>query len=94
MQLIYYFCRNKKKKIMELNNLNTCINCENLLREFVCQKHQKKVEITNSCESHSYKKSITRDSSCFNCFHFGKTSCSKPKEARPNMVCFDWETTL
>ncbi len=79
---------------MAINNLNTCINCENLLNNFMCQKHEQKVEITNSCDSHIYKESLTSDSACFNCFHFGKTSCSKPKEARPSMVCFDWKSTF
>lgn len=76
---------------MELRNINTCINCENLLREFMCQKHNQKVEITNFCESHTYKAAITKDSSCSNCFHFGEKSCSKPKEASDQMICFDWQ---
>ena len=76
---------------MELENINTCINCENLLREFICQKHNRKVEITTSCESHAYRDAITKDSSCSNCSHFGKTSCSKPGEASSKMLCFDWQ---
>jgi hypothetical protein len=76
---------------MELRNLNTCINCENLLREFICQKHNQKVEITNYCESHTYKDSITKNSSCSNCIHFEKNSCSNPKEASDKMICFDWQ---
>ena len=75
---------------MKLENLNTCINCENLLRDFICKKHKQEVEITNSCDSHSYKHAITKDSSCSNCLHFGKISCSKPEEANPSMICFDW----
>jgi hypothetical protein len=76
---------------MELKNINTCINCENLIREFVCQKHKQKVEITNFCDSHIYKPAINKDSSCSNCFHFEKTSCTKPEEASHKMVCFDWK---
>ena len=76
---------------MELRNINTCLNCENLLRDFICRKHKQKVEINNFCESHTYTDSITKDSSCTNCYHFGKESCSKPSEARETMLCFDWK---
>ena len=82
-----------KQLIMELTYLNTCINCENLLRDFVCKKHQQEVKITNSCESHIYKTSLTKDSSCSNCSHFGKKSCSKPNESSYKMVCFDWKAS-
>ena len=76
---------------MKLRNIDTCINCENLLRDFICRKHNQKVEINNFCKSHTYKESITKDSSCDNCSHFGKQSCSKPAEASNTMICFDWE---
>ena len=76
---------------MELKNINTCLNCENLIREFICSKHQQKVEINNFCESHSYKDSLTKNSSCANCSHFGKISCSRPLEASDSMICFDWK---
>ena len=76
---------------MELRNINTCINCENLIRGFVCQKHNQKVEITNFCESHSYKESITENSSCSNCSHFELSTCSNPEEASNAMICFDWQ---
>ena len=45
---------------MELKNLNTCLNCENLIRDFVCKKHNKEVDITNVCDSHIYKASIQK----------------------------------
>ena len=80
-----------KINTMELQNINTCINCENLLANFICGKHNQEVKITNFCESHSYKTSITKDSSCSNCFNFGKNSCSKPEEASAKMICFDWK---
>ena len=76
---------------MELRSANTCLNCENLLKDFICSKHRQKVEINNFCESHAYKDSITKNSSCTNCSNFGKESCSKPSEASNTMVCFDWE---
>ena len=76
---------------MELRSVNTCLNCENLLKDFICSKHSQKVEINNFCESHAHKDSITKDSSCTNCSNFGKESCSKPSEASNTMVCFDWE---
>ena len=75
---------------MKLQNVNTSLNCENLLRDFICNKHKEKVELNNFCESHTYKDSITKNSSCTNCSHFGKKSCSKPSEASNTMVCFDW----
>ena len=76
---------------MELRSINTCLNCENLLRGFMCSKHKQQVEINNVCESHAYTDSITKDSSCTNCSHFGKKSCSKPSESSSTMVCFDWK---
>ena len=76
---------------MELRSVNTCLNCENLLKDFICSKHRQKVEINNFCESHAHKDSITKNSSCTNCSNFGKESCSKPSEASSTMVCFDWE---
>ena len=79
---------------MELKNLNTCLNCENLIRDFICQKHNQKVEINTFCESHAHKDTITRHSSCFNCLHFNQKSCSKPSEASKNMICFDWEKKI
>ena len=76
---------------MELRDVNTCLNCENLLRDFICSKHKQKVEINNFCESHAYTDSITKNSTCTNCSHFGRKSCSKPSEASDLMVCFDWQ---
>ena len=74
-----------------IQNVNTCINCENLLRDFICKKHNKTVEITNFCESHRHQDSLTKNSSCSNCLHFNQTSCSKPEEASDKMLCFDWK---
>tara|TARA_B100001175_G_C19344824_1_gene559299 strand:+ start:255 stop:488 length:234 start_codon:yes stop_codon:yes gene_type:complete len=76
---------------MQLRSINTCLNCENLIKEFICSKHNQKVEINNFCESHTYKDSITKDSTCTNCSNYGRKSCSKPSEASSKMVCFDWE---
>ena len=76
---------------MDIKNNNTCINCENLQNNFMCLKHNKTVDITNSCEEHTYKVSITKNSSCSNCNHYEEVSCTKPDEASGKMVCFDWE---
>ncbi len=76
---------------MEIIKNHTCTNCENLLRGFICGVHNLKVEINNYCEKHKYKPSITNDSSCTNCNHFMKDSCTNPSEASNSMVCFDWE---
>ena len=76
---------------MELKNLNTCLNCENLVRNFICKKHNQEVEINNFCESHSYQESITKNSSCNNCYHFGKNTCSHPLQASNELICFDWK---
>ena len=76
---------------MKLQAVNTCVNCENLMRDFVCQKHNQQVDIMNVCESHIYQDSITKDSSCSNCLNFGESTCSKPQEASATMICFDWK---
>ena len=77
---------------MNLETVNTCINCQNLLRDFMCKKHEQTVAIDNSCDSHIYQDSLKNDSSCSNCSHFGKISCSKPNEASSGMLCFDWNS--
>ena len=76
---------------MKIETVNTCLNCENLLNDFVCKKHNTSVRIDNFCENHSYQKSINKNSSCSNCFNFGKSSCSNPEEASSSMLCFDWK---
>jgi len=76
---------------MEIRNINTCLNCENLQRQFMCSKHNQEVDINNFCDNHAYKHSITKNSSCTNCYHFGRESCSRPTEASNAMVCFDWK---
>ena len=63
---------------MEIRNINTCLNCENLQKQFMCSKHNQEVDLNNFCDSHAYKHSITKNSSCTNCSHFGRESCSRP----------------
>ena len=77
---------------MNLKQINSCINCENLTKNFMCQKHDKHVDITTLCDSHKYKVAINRNSSCSNCFNYGLDSCSNKEEASSNMICFDWQT--
>ncbi len=76
---------------MKLETVNSCINCENLIRNFVCQKHNQTVSIHNVCDSHTFGNSLNKNSSCSNCLHFGTMSCSRPEEASAGMLCFDWE---
>tara|TARA_B100000927_G_scaffold291252_1_gene292573 strand:- start:2450 stop:2686 length:237 start_codon:yes stop_codon:yes gene_type:complete len=75
---------------MKLETVNSCINCENLMRDFICKKHNQTVAMNNVCESHSFGTTFNKNSSCSNCYHFGMESCSKPKEASDSMFCFDW----
>jgi len=75
---------------MKLETVNSCITCENLIRDFICKKHNQTVGINNVCESHSFGTTFNKNSSCSNCYHFGMESCSKPEEASNSMFCFDW----
>tara|TARA_B100001142_G_C14124091_1_gene574204 strand:- start:486 stop:731 length:246 start_codon:yes stop_codon:yes gene_type:complete len=76
---------------MKLETVFSCLNCENLLRNFICQKHNQSVSVDTFCASHTYQGSITKNSSCANCLHFGQVSCSKPEESSDSMLCFDWQ---
>ena len=76
---------------MKLETVNSCINCENLIRDFICKKHNQSVAMNNVCESHSFGDSLNKNSSCSNCFHYGLKSCTKPQEASDGMLCFDWK---
>ena len=49
------------------------------------------ISFCKSTDSIDLVKSINKNSSCSNCFNFGKSSCSNPEEASSSMLCFDWK---
>lgn len=81
----------KNKKIMELKTVSTCINCENLVKNFICSKHEIKIGLYNVCDSHIQTDSLTKQSNCLNCSFYGGSSCANPEDAAEGMLCFDWE---
>ena len=78
---------------MDLQTVSTCVNCENLSKNFVCGKHNLNVGMYNVCESHTQTNALTKNSNCLNCSHYRGTSCTHPKDASEGMLCFDWELT-
>lgn len=78
---------------MELQTVSTCVNCENLVKNFMCSKHNLNVGMYNVCESHSKTDSLTKSSNCLNCTHYKLNTCSHPEAASQGMLCFDWEST-
>lgn len=91
--LIYFLFLMKNINIMDLQTVSTCVNCENLSKNFVCGKHNLNVGLYNVCESHTKTNALTKNSNCLNCSHYGGTSCTHPKDASEGMLCFDWELT-
>ena len=76
---------------MDLHTVNTCTNCDNLEKNFNCSVHHVVVDLNNTCESHNLKENITKSSSCSNCSSNGTSSCSHPKQASNDLLCFDWK---
>jgi len=76
---------------MDLRQVNTCTNCENLSIGFNCIKHEKKVDLNNVCDSHIAHKSLTTKSSCTNCYFLKKEECKHPTKASEGMLCFSWK---
>ena len=87
----YILFKFEKKLIMNIKTVSTCINCENLISNFICSKHNLNVGIYNVCESHTLKHSISKDSSCSNCSNFENENCTKPEQASNDLLCFDWQ---
>ena len=68
----------------------SCLNCENLENNSICNKHHESVQLDNVCDQHNYKKNLTRDSTCSNCSNFNTTDCPNPSFASKEMLCFSW----
>ena len=77
-------------EIMALNSVNSCTNCENLEKSFNCSIHNVVVDLNNTCDNHNLKVNITKSSSCSNCSNHNTSSCSHPKQATNDLLCFDW----
>ena len=63
---------------MELSQVNTCTNCQNLDLDFNCSKHGKQVDLNNVCDSHVSEKSLSVKSSCLDCSFFNQKDCKYP----------------
>ena len=83
-------CENPKKKEM-LKSVSTCLSCEILVENFKCKLHQIEVELNNVCDSHIFKPSLNKDSSCNNCNSYKTDNCSHPEKASDGFLCFDWK---
>ena len=75
---------------MELRQVNTCTNCQNLKPDFNCSKYQKQVDLNNVCDSHVSKTSLSINSSCLDCSFFKQQDCKYPSRAGKGMLCFSW----
>ena len=74
-----------------IRSVNTCTNCQNLVDNFKCEKHNKHVDINNVCDDHATKNALSRDSSCTNCSLYLLSNCKFPKSASEGMLCFNWQ---
>ena len=76
---------------MDLRQVNTCTNCQNLNTNFNCSKLNRQVDLNNVCDSHISKESLTINSSCLDCRYFNQNDCKYPVRAGEGMLCFSWE---
>ena len=75
-----------------IESVNTCTNCQNLTNNFKCLKHDKDVELNNTCESHVEQNIfLDKNSSCINCSFYKLNSCKHPERAGYGMLCFSWK---
>ncbi len=79
---------------MSLRTSNTCLNCENLMTNLICAKHDIKVDVFNVCDSHNFKEFFNKDSNCGNCNSFQMSSCVHPESATHGMLCFEWQPSV
>ena len=77
---------------MELQTIESCINCQNLTKNFMCSKHSVDVGMYTVCESHTKVDSLTKNSNCANCAHFNLDTCTNPDGSSKGMLCFDWKS--
>ena len=77
---------------MKLQNVQSCINCQNLVKNFICGKYNINVGMYTVCESHKKVDSLTKSSNCTNCTHFNLDTCSNNDGAAEGMLCFNWES--
>ncbi len=75
---------------MGLESGSVCINCENLMDSFRCGKHDVDVDLDNVCSDHSFKRSISKSSNCFNCKKYETEQCPNPGFAAEGLLCFSW----
>lgn len=75
---------------MNLRQVNTCTNCQNLNPDFNCSKHDKQVDLNSVCDSHISHSSLSVSSSCINCSFYKLEGCKHPTRAGEGMLCFSW----
>ena len=54
------------------------------------REHQIEVDLDKVCSDHTFKKSLTKNSSCINCNNFKTKACPNPALAGDGMLCFSW----
>ena len=74
-----------------IRSVNTCTNCQNLVNNFKCEKHNKDVDLNNVCDAHVTKSALSRESSCVNCSLYLLSTCKFPESAAEGMLCFSWK---
>lgn len=76
---------------MNLRQVNTCTNCQNLSIDFNCSKHEQQVDLNNVCDSHVVQQALSVESSCTNCYFYNHKDCKSPSKAGEGMLCFSWK---
>jgi len=69
---------------------NSCVNCENLGPQDVCEVHKVKVATSYTCDSFEMKAALKNDPNCVTCVRYETETCANPQKAAPGMLCSQW----
>lgn len=69
---------------------SNCSNCSAVSDSAECTIHHVKINEHYTCDSFSWKTSLTDERQCGNCSRYGKSSCAHPSKASEDMLCSSW----
>ncbi|WP_224483687.1 hypothetical protein [Robertkochia aurantiaca] len=75
---------------MAIRLANNCTNCVNFKDDNMCAQHHIPVSARHTCDSFTMRADIKNIMQCSTCSRYGKSDCTHPKQASPEMLCSDW----
>ncbi|GJM63407.1 hypothetical protein [Persicobacter diffluens] len=72
---------------MEIKKANTCINCDHLMPNHLCEVNETLVTFDQTCDSFDKRLELHKNSDCGNCAKHEQTSCAHPDTAVTGMLC-------